>query len=245
MTLRTDDGVGFDSDGDGAGIGIGAAALHIAHDIVSADREPAALVVIGDRNSRRHAFEHVAGDDRAGKGEFDEDRGFGDARAIVVGDRDVVAGIVAHRAEGAIGDAIIGDSDAAAAENVDAIAVLAVAAVIGSDALDAIADDERSVFAAIRRPDLDGVVADVVKMIAGDLEAFGIEREEPCLAEIAEALVDDAAGTFEQRQRRCLAFEECAGSKLRGPDNRRRQGERCARCRRPRGRRRRNLCPAM
>ena len=107
-------------------------------------------------------------------------------------------------------DAVVGDGDTAAPEYVDTIAVLAVASIIGGDTLDAIADDERSILAAIRGPDLNRVVADIVEMVAGDLEAFGIEREQSGLAKIAKAAVDDAARAFQQCHPTRLAANECA-----------------------------------
>src|SRR5439155_7050725 len=176
--IAGDDRVGFGGNPYGSRIGVGACAGDLAHDIVGAHRKPAAFIEIGDRDAHRGIFDDIAGDDGTFKGEFDENGHFAEPRAGIVDDLAVVPGIIADRAKGTVTDAVLGDQHIAGAKYVDAVAVLAAAAVLRRDLLDAVAGDDRAVFALIARPHLNAVIADLAEMISGDFEALRIEAEE-------------------------------------------------------------------
>ena len=69
------------------------------------------------------------------------------------------------------------DDHIAGAVDIDAVAVLAGAAVGGADALDAVVGDQRAVFAFCRPPHQDAVIAAVADGVAGDLKPGCIDRE--------------------------------------------------------------------
>ena len=92
----------------------------------------------------RGAIDDIVGDHRARKTELGEDRDFAAVEARIGRDNGVVRRVEANGREGAAPDAVARDGDAAGTKDVDAVAILAGAAVARGDALDAIAGDERA-----------------------------------------------------------------------------------------------------
>ena len=108
--------------------------------------KPAALVEIDHRNAVRRAINEVSRDQRALEGKFRIERRFAGAQALV-GLRDHVGGrIGADGRKGAIGNAIVGNRDAARPEQVDAIALLPGASELCRNAFKPVAGNDSVVF---------------------------------------------------------------------------------------------------
>src|SRR5262249_10158486 len=121
------------------------------------------------------------------------ERDLADVGDAVAPDLQVRGGIAAHGRERALPDAIAAHDHVGGAKHVDGVAVLARAAGAVGDVLDAVVDDQRTVVAARRAPDLNAVVAGAIDPVARDHEAARIERMDGDVGRIRERGVDHLA----------------------------------------------------
>ncbi len=185
------------------------AAEQVAHQVALDDAEPPAVVEVGEGDAGRRRVDDVACDERPLESELRVDRHLAETGARIGDDLDVRCGVAAYGAESAVGDAVAGDVDAAGAEDVHAVAVLARAATIGADAHDAVARHDAAVLAGPGAPHLDAVVAAVGDVVVGDLYARGVDAADGRLQHIGDGAIGDATGTTRQRDAVGGAAAEC------------------------------------
>jgi len=89
------------------------------------DREPAALVEVRHQDAGCGGVDEIVGDERALESELRVKRDLAEAGARVGDDLDVGGGVAADGGVGAVADAVAADQNAAGAERVDAVSVLA------------------------------------------------------------------------------------------------------------------------
>src|SRR5690606_26576104 len=135
------------------------------------------------------AIDDIVGYDRARKGEFGEDRHFTRTQAGIAADLAVIGAVEAHGGEGAVADVIVGDNDLIGLEDVDAVAVLPIAATAPVDIADAVGHDDGAVGAGLRAPDADAGIAAMVDAVAGDVEPTAVHRMDGRVAQFAKGAV--------------------------------------------------------
>ena len=165
----------------------------VADDVAVHDREPSALVEIGDRDADRSAVDGVVRDQRALEAELRIERDLAHVGDAVAFDLEVRGGIAAHRRERAVADAVAAHDHIGGAEYVDGVAVLAGAAGAVVDRLDAVVDDHGAVVAGSAAPDLDAVVAGAGNGVARDQQRARIEGMDRDVGAVGQDRVDDLA----------------------------------------------------
>ena len=172
----------LDRDADaGAVVGIGAGgalALEVADQVALHDRKAAAFVEVGDGDAERRAVDRVVGDHGAFEAEFRIDRDLADVGGGVADNLEIGGGVAAHGREGRARDAVAAHDHVAGAEDVDGVAVLARAAALVGDVLDAVVEHQRAVVGLRRSPDQDAVVAGAADGVVLDRKAAGVHRED-------------------------------------------------------------------
>src|SRR5690606_27029987 len=165
---------------------------NVAHDVAGADGELTAVVEVGDRDAAGGAVDDIVRDHRAREGELGKDRDFPGVEADIAADLGVAGAVEPDRRESAIGNVVAGDDDAVGAEDIDAVAVLAIAAATPVDTCNAVARDDGRVSAVAAAPDADAGIAAIGDAAARDGEPepiHGVDGRVPQPGEIA--IVDD------------------------------------------------------
>ena len=168
--IAGDGAVRFDGDADaGAVIGIGARwALRkqVADQIALDDREPSAVIEIGNGDSDGGAIDAVAGDDGALEAEFGIKRDLAHIRHGIAFDMQVRGRIAAHGREGAIRDTIAAYDDIAGAKDIDGVAILAGTAGAVGNILDTVTGDDGAVVTFLASPNLNAVIGRACDSVA-------------------------------------------------------------------------------
>src|SRR5262249_30955913 len=142
-------------------LGLLLAAEEIAQHVALHNGEPPAFVEVRHRDAGGGDIDEVVGDQRALERKLRVERDLAEARAGVGDDLNVRGGVAADRGVGAVVDAVARHQDIPGSKRVDAVSVLAGAAAVGADALDAVVGDDAAILTLFRAPDLDTVVGAV------------------------------------------------------------------------------------
>ena len=182
------DGFGLGVDADRTGVRVdGRGRVDVAHDIARAGGDLPAGVEIGDVDPGGGAINDVVGDHRAGESEFGEDGDLAGVAARIAAHLRVTCRVDAHGGEGAVGNDIVRDDDAIGLEDVDAVAVLAVAAAAPVDRVDHVARNDRAIMARCVAPDADAGIAAAGNAVAADEEAAAVGTVDGGVAQFGEA----------------------------------------------------------